>query len=762
MKLEFEAAENLAAFREAAWDALTWASNPALVAAFFVVVPFTLVASYLVVARVWVRLKRSTPGSPKLQRIHEAIHEGARAYLLRQGRYLLAALVVLVVPVSLTGTSLHPVPLLGVAFTALTFVAGAVGSFSAGWLGMKAATTANVRVIAAVDSGGRGKGFKLGYEAGTVTGVCNVANFILGVWVLLLVTDFNVYVVVAYDFGASVTALFAQVGGGIFTKAADVGADLLGKLDLGIPEDDPRNAAVVADNVGDNVGDCAGRGADFFESASSEVVGGLILGLVAFTLTGNPSFVVFGMVYVTCGVYPALMVTRLLDRPNREPSRVVWVTFASAMLLNALVNAATALLVLGPDGAWLLLAGFAGLSSSIATVFLTIHFTDSGHGPTRQIMLDAETGAATAVLSGLSAGFKSTIATVLTFGVTMVVAGISGHCFGRAAYGDLVAATGGQLYDVFGREVARDYYDFVMVVWGLSTASSSASMMIPVILSFDTFGPIVDNAAGITEMAGPEATSPRLRDELDSLDATGNTTKAIAKGYAMLCAAFASIVLFMNYVFNARALGGAAVDPFSNLRLANPVFIFGVLLGAAVPFVFSAYCVSAVSRGANVVAEEARRQFYEVPGVAEGDKLPDYAQCVEVCTKTAIRGMLGPVAITISVPLLSGLLLGPLFVAALMVGALVGCALLGITFSVAGGAMDNAKKGIEAGFGGGKGTASHRAAVVGDTVGDPLKDTAGPSMNIVLTTVNTLALTFLPLFVLTGWLWGIVGAFAFF
>lgn len=354
------------------WHAANWEAYPGFFWSVFVVVPVALVVGYVAVGVIWRRMKRATRGLPKMQEVHEAIHRGARAYLFQEARYLGIALAVLVVPIALTGMNLHPVAAVGMAFTALIVVLGAASSFLAGYMGMRTAMLANVRVVMAVKDETPSEGFKLGYLAGTVTGISNITNFILGIWVLLLVTDMNIYLMVSYDFGASVTALFAQVGGGIFTKSADMGADILGKLDLGIPEDDPRNAAVIADNVGDNVGDCAGRGADFFESASFEAVGGLILGMAVFTLVGNPVFIILDMVYIATGIYSSLICIRLLNRPLRDdPARVVWVTFLAAMGLNAGIDLVFTLLFLGPSGLFLFLAGFMGLVSSIFTVLLT-------------------------------------------------------------------------------------------------------------------------------------------------------------------------------------------------------------------------------------------------------------------------------------------------------------------------------------------------------------------------------------------------------
>ncbi|MHA1732961.1 MAG: sodium-translocating pyrophosphatase [Promethearchaeota archaeon] len=774
--MELKNIDDVEKLREAIWGGGgSWAGNPYFFFSLFVLIPATLVVGYAAVVVIARKLTRANRGLPRMQEVHEAIAAGARAYLAREARYLYVTLAVLGVPVSLTGWSLHSVPALGVLFSGVIFLVGASSSFLAGYTGMRAATLANVRVVMAVRDGTPNDGFKMGYHAGAITGILNIVNFILGIWIIFLLTNANIYLMISYDFGASVTALFAQVGGGIFTKSADVGADLLGKLDLGIPEDDPRNPAVIADNVGDNVGDCAGRGADFFESASSEVVGGFILGIAVFIVTGNPIFILVDMTLIATGVFSTLACMKFLDVPlGDNPSRVVWVNFLAAMGINVVLNFTITVAFLGPAGLWLFLASLFGLLSSIFTVFVTIHFTDIGHKPTKRIMDESRTGPATSVLSGLSVGFRSTFFPVLIFSATFIVAGLCGYAYAELARSALISAGSSVgettiTLDVFGNPVSPVYFDFIFVVWGINTASASASMMIGVILSFDTFGPIVDNAAGISEMAGDETTQ-ELRDNLDLLDATGNTTKAIAKGYALLCAGFASVVLFQNYLFNLQTIGptiggnfppGTFDNVFTSVQISNPILMLGVVLGISIPFIFSSYCLSAVSEGATVVVKEARHQYYLAEAQDSEDARPDYKACVDIATTHAIKRMILPVALIVGIPLLTGLFFGPFFIAALLVGNLAGCLVLGISFSISGGAMDNAKKGIESGIHGGKGSVAHKASVIGDTVGDPLKDTAGPSMNIVLTTINTLALTFLPLFVLTAWLSPFLQMFSF-
>ncbi|GAB4310405.1 MAG: sodium-translocating pyrophosphatase [Promethearchaeota archaeon] len=741
------------------------ANNPSFFVGLYVVVPVSLVVSYLAVVLVFKKINAANAGLPKMREIHYAIKQGAKTYLARQGRYLLTMLVVLFFPVGFTGWSLFSeAPWAGFILTGGVFMLGSLSSYAAGYIGMDAATRANVRVVMAVERE-PSEGFALGYYAGMITGLLNISNFILGIWVIFLVSEYNLYVMIGYGFGASVSSLFAQVGGGIFTKSADVGADLVGKIEVGIPEDDPRNPAVIADNVGDNVGDCAGRGADLFESASSDAVGGLILGTTIFIMVGDPFFIIRDMLFLVTGMYSTLICTLFLGASFKDsPTRPVWIVFSAATAINAAVTLSFSF-VHGLAGLYLFLASALGLMSAILSVFIALYYTDIKYRPTLDIAESSTTGPATNVLSGLATGFEATFLPILVFGLTAVLSSYCGFKYAELTYPVVEARFGG--LDLLGNPLNRSFYYFVMAIWGLNTASVSGDTMISVILSFDTFGPIMDNAAGITEMAGDEA-SPELRRMLDKLDATGNTTKAVAKGFALICGGFSSIVLFQNFLINTRNLAGVVSGPIpvENLRnavnfldVSNPTIVFGVLLGVALPFLFSALCLRAVSKGSNTVVKEVRRQFKEIPGLREGTGKPDYDRCIDICTRQAIHSMIGPVLLVISLPLGTGILFGPFFVAALLVGNLIGCLLLGVFMTLGGAAFDNAKKGVEGGLFGGKGTEVHHATVVGDTVGDPLKDTAGPSMNIVITTVNTLSLTFVPVFIMTGWLWNVLAGF---
>ncbi|MHA1730611.1 MAG: sodium-translocating pyrophosphatase [Promethearchaeota archaeon] len=746
-----------------------WANNPVFFVSLYVIIPVSLVVAFTTVVLVFRYINKETMGHPKMVEIHKAIKDGAKTYLFHQARYLLYGLAILFVPVGLTGWQIFPeAHFAGFFLTGGIFLIGSLSSYLAGYIGMDAATRANIRVVTAVEKD-HSEGFALGYYAGMITGLLNISIFILGIWLIFNLSGFNLYILVGYGFGASVSSLFAQVGGGIFTKSADVGADLVGKIEVGIPEDDPRNPAVIADNVGDNVGDCAGRGADLFESASSDAVGGLILGTTIFILTGDPIFIIRDMLFLILGVYSTIICTRFLHISIKDnPARVVWIVFVIAMAINMGITLTFTLVAHGRAGIYIFFASVFGLLSAILSVFLALYYTDIKYKPTLRIAESSTTGPATNVLSGLATGFESTFFPVLVFGISVVLSSMCGYLYAVATYPDLVASTGG--VDMLGNPLDRQHYYFIMAVWGLNTASVSGDTMISVILSFDTFGPIMDNAAGITEMAGDEA-SEDLRAKLDKLDSTGNTTKAVAKGFALICGGFSSIVLFQNFLLNTRNLSQTISGPIPAAQLAdisnfldisNPAIVFGILLGVGLPFLFSALTIRAVSDGANIMVKEVRRQFKEIPGLMEGTGKPDYNRGIEICTSQAIKRMGKPVLLVIAIPLTMGILFGPFFVAAILIGNLIGCLLLGITMTLGGAAFDNAKKGIESGLFGGKGTQTHFAGIVGDTVGDPLKDTAGPSMNIIITTLNTMALTFVPVFIATGFFWTAIQGFALF
>lgn len=745
-----------------------WSENLAFFLSFYVIIPISMAVAFGSVVLIFRKINKATTGLPKMEEIHKAIKDGAKTYLKHQMRYLFIALAILFVPVGLTGINLFPVPIVGFFLLGAIFIVGSMSSMAAGYIGMDAATRANVRVVMAVKDDPN-EGFKLAYYAGMITGLLNIVNFIIGIWLILVVSEMNVYILISYNFGASVSALFAQVGGGIFTKSADIGADLVGKIEAGIPEDDARNPAVIADNVGDNVGDCAGRGADLFESASSDAVGGLLLGTTIFLMTGQPIFVIRNILVLILGIYSTIICVRFLTVPIKDnPTKVVWIVFLVATVVNMGVLLVLNLLSHGPAGIYLFLAALFGLLSAILSVFFALYYTDIKYRPTHFIMENSTTGPATNVLAGLAGGFESTFLPALVFGISIVFASLCGYLYAVEVYPATAAAMNGT--DLLGNPLNETQFCFILAVWGMNTASVSGDTMISVILSFDTFGPIMDNAAGITEMVGDEA-PPELREKLDLLDATGNTTKAIAKGFALICGGFSSIVLTQNFLLTTRNLSRTIPSHISStdmenimgfLDLSNPLIVFGVLLGVSVPFLFSALCIRAVSKGAMSMVKEVRRQFKEIPGILTGENKPDYNRSIEICTATAIRMMGLPVLVIIAIPLGSGILLGPFFVAGVLIGNLIGCILVGIMMTLGGAAFDNAKKGIESGLFGGKNTPTHHAAIVGDTVGDPLKDTAGPSMNIVITTVNTMALNFVPIFIMTGWLWPLLQAIAIF
>jgi len=504
---------------------------------------------------------------------------------------------------------------------------------------------------------------------------------------------------VPFGLGASLAALFAQLGGGIYTKAADIGADLVGKVEQGIPEDDPRNPAVIADQVGDNVGDCAGRGADLFESFSDNIIGMMILGL-AFAARYGLSGVLFPLVAESVGVLSTIVAV-LLIREGGEPVRTINASLLAAGVINAVAFYLLAVHLLGDPS--IFLAALLGLAASLFVGLIVQYYTGTGYRPVREIADSSRFGPALDVISGLSVGMESSFLPFIVISVVVV-----------ASY-------------------------WLAGLYGIAAATVGILSTTGIIMASDTFGPISDNAAGIAEMSG---LSEEVRDSLDVLDAVGNTTKAITKGYAMACAVLSAFVLFAAYL-EVAGLAEAQV----RVDIAEPEVLVGLILGGVLAFLFSAMAIREVGRTAGEMVEEVRRQFREIPGLRKGEAKPDYARCVDIATRRALRGMVLPTLITLAAPVAVGLWLGVKPLGAFIVGGTVVGGLLAVFMINAGGALDNAKKLIESGLHGGKGSPAHKAAVVGDTVGDPLKDTAGPSLHIFVKLITIVALTFAPFFI---------------
>ncbi len=665
----------------------------------------------------WSQIFKQGTGSETMRKVADAIKEGANAFLKRQYRtivifvFVVAALILLAHGLTNNATG-------WVAGTqvAVAFIIGALLSALAGAISMIVAVRANVRTA---DAAGKGLNAALltALRSGAVSGITIVALSLLGISVLYLVykTVFNISdeqipgLIVGYGFGASFVALFAQLGGGIYTKAADVGADLVGKVEAGIPEDDPRNPAVVADLVGDNVGDCAGRGADLFESISAESIGAMVLGVALFPVFGVKGILfplalhAFGLLATIVGLW--FVKAKDGEAPMKALTRGYWVTTILAAVA-LFFTTRTLLVAPGYNTMPFFWAGLIGIITALAFVYITDYYTGKQYRPVKAIAESSQTGHGTNVITGMAVGMESTAVPVIVVAIALLVSFILGNQTG---------ITNGGLY-------------------GTAVATMGMLATVGYILAMDMYGPITDNAGGIVEMSNaPEST----REVTDELDATGNTTKALTKGYAVGSAALAAFLLFSAYLEQAKI---TVVD------LAKvPVFV-GALVGGMVVFLFSSLAIRAVGKAAGVIVEEVRRQFREKPGIMEGKEDPDYAAAVDIATVSALRRMIAPGILAIVAPVIIGLTLHAEAAAGfVMVGTIVGI-LVAIMLNNSGGAWDNAKKYIEKGNYGGKKSPAHQAAVTGDTVGDPFKDTAGPSLHVLIKLFSTLTLALASLF----------------
>ncbi len=689
---------------------------------------------------------KMSPGGPKAQEVGSAIREGAYAFLKRQ--YTTIAIITVVVFVLLWVAL--PTGFLGLG-TAAAFLIGAVASLAAGYIAMDNATKANVRTVAAAKEYGAEKALKTAFYGGATMGMAVVGLSLLGVSFLFLfyggynilfnhldaatsaaqIKAFSISGIVGMGFGASLIALFAQLGGGIYTKAADVGADLVGKVEAGIPEDDPRNPAVIADNVGDNVGDSAGRGADLFESATGENIGGMIIGGLISIATGNLIFLIFPLIARALGIFSTLVgmpFVKLNEAEAKHPMKALRKGLMVTTIVSGVLFLFATIFLLGNGSFsltffYLYFCLLSGLGASVAIDYITDYYTGSDRGPVGRIAKASQTGAATNIITGFAVGLETTALPI----VSLVVALITSYYFGT------------QFAISWNVNHVAQITPFIGGIYGTTLATMGMLAVMGMVLALDGFGPIADNAAGIAEMSGEGG----AEETMEALDAVGNTTKALTKGFALGSALLAAQLLFQTYASEVTTHTG---KPFV-VDISNPAVLIAGFIGAMLPFFFSSQAISAVGKAAGEMVDEVRRQFREIPGIMEGTGKPEYGKAVDISTKAALKGMVLPGLILVIVPIIIGVLLGPEAVGAFVIGATISAVPLALFMNTGGGAWDNAKKFIETGKYGGKGSPAHAAAVVGDTVGDPLKDTAGPSLHVLIKLLSTLSIVFIPLFI---------------
>jgi K(+)-stimulated pyrophosphate-energized sodium pump len=757
-----------------------------------ITLPVLVITSSIIVAFYYVYYLYKKIGAidvskfPKAVEISNDIRLGSMAFLKRQYTTVIALSIPVAAIIFFGFWQIFPTPgiepIINATFVTISFLIGSIASLIAGYIAMDISTRANVRAAVSADES-IGKSLRVGFDGGLVMGMAIVAMSLLGVFGLFIsVFLFNGFIanpipesqfpllLIGLGFGASYTALFAQLGGGIFTKAADMGADLVGKIEAGIPEDDPRNPGVIADNVGDMVGDCAGRGADLFESATAENIGAMIIAIIFYGLFGIIGFL-FPLVLRAGGIFATVLGQYFVKLKNEDehPMKPMFRGLYATTIFSIIAFFILTFLTLGqiegmgdissidgvallaiPRWIWLFLAGTIGILSSLFIGWITEYYTGK-HKPVHDIVEASKSGYATNMLSGFSLGLESTLLPILVLVVTVLVSYWLGYQWIATYDSDLVTTFGG-----------RNITAYEGGVFGTAVATMGILATTGYILAMDGYGPISDNAGGIVEMSGmPES----VRARTDSLDIVGNTTKALTKGFAIASAALAAFLLFEAYLTvlvenNYGATNAVISEGVKNAEIfadrplmtfANPILILGGFIGALTVYIFTAKAIRAVSQTAEIMIQEIRRQFREIPGLMEGTTKPDYAACVDIATKNALKNMVTPGLIVVVAPILTGFILGPDAAAAFLIFGTISGLLMGLMLNNSGGAYDNAKKLIEENESNdpllGKGTEAHKAAVVGDTIGDPFKDTAGPSIHVLIKLINNILLTFAGLFI---------------
>ena len=644
-------------------------------------IPISGIVALLFAGYLAISVLKKSKGTQKMQEISNGIKEGAMAYMKRQ--YKTVAVVAVILAAVLWLAAGLP--------TAVGFVVGAVASALAGFLGMNVSVRANVRAAEAAKKG-LNDALKIAVRGGAVTGMS-----IVGLGILAVAGLFYVYkdpkLIIGAGFGASLISLFARVGGGIYTKAADVGADLVGKIEKGIPEDDPRNPAVIADNVGDNVGDCAGMGADLFETYVVSMIAAMLLGV-----SMGEKGIILPMLFGAAGIFASIVGVFSV---RLGKSKKIWSALSTGVFLTTGIATVIFYFIVKYmfDSLNLFYASIAGLFLTVGIWYITEYYTSKDKKPVQGIAKASQTGAATNIISGLAVGLESTLLPV----ILIVIAIFWANYFGG--------------------------------IYGIAIATMAMLSVTSMIITLDSYGPITDNAGGIAEMSG---LNKKIRKVTDELDAVGNTTKAVTKGFAISSAALAALSLFAAFASEAK---------LSMINLLNAKVVIGLFIGGALPFIFSAFLMGAVGRAAYAMVNEVRRQFKTIKGIMSGKAKPDYAKCVDISAQAALKEMIIPGVLAVVSPIVVGFLLGPVALGGLLAGAIISGLLMALFLANGGAAWDNAKKYIEDGKFGGKGSLAHKAAVVGDTVGDPSKDTAGPALNALIKVLNTISIIFAGLFV---------------